>query len=154
MSNTEWRDAALRQKVRAEKSESEAADLKHALNLLVNDSVDWFASYPTPDGQTHRFGIGVAANVEIKDPIKAVIVGRKSEHRAIVFWITEEPRADGEPAKYVTVYNMDEFRNLPTAVKAQKEIAHLSGVLEKAIEGLDEAYKNYFKSRTVGDRVM
>ena len=49
---------------------------------------------------------------------------------------------------------MDEFRNLPIAVKAQKEIAHLSTVLEKAIEGLDEAYKSYFKSRTVGDRLM
>jgi hypothetical protein len=54
----------------------------------------------------------------------------------------------------VTVYSPDEFRKLPTAVKERKEIAHLSALLEKAIEGLDEAYKNYFKSRTVGGRLM
>jgi hypothetical protein len=154
MSNTDWRDAALHQKVRAEKREIEAADLKHALNLLVNDAVDWYASYKTPDGQTHKFGIGVAANVEIRDRIKAVIVGRKSEHRTIVFWITEEPRDDGGPTKYLTVYNMDEFRSLPAAVKENKEVAEFSALLEKAIEGLDEAYKNYFKSRSVGGRVM
>jgi hypothetical protein len=154
MSNTDWKDAALRQKVRAENSETQAADLKHALNLLVNDSVDWFASYTVPEGQTHRFGIGVAANVEISDPIKAVIVGRKSEHRAIVFWISEQPGDGSDPLKNVTVYSLDEFRKLPTAVKVSKEIAHLSAVLEKAIEGLDEAYKNYFKSRTVGGRLM
>lgn len=152
MSQTDWRGAALRQKVRAENSETQSADLKHALNLLVNDSVDWFASYPTPDGKTHRFGIGVAANVEIRDRMMAVIVGKKSEHRAIVFWVTESGENDSE--KYVTAYSMEEFRELPAAAKARKEIAHLSAVLEKAIEGLDEAYKNYFKSRTVGGRLM
>ena len=148
MSNTDWRDAALRQKVRAENSE-----MKHALNLLVNDSVDWFVSYPTPDSKTHRFGIGVAANVEIRDRMMAVIVGKKSEHRAIVFWVTEES-GENDSAKYVTTYSMEEFRELTAAVKARKEIAHLSAVLEKALEGLDQAYKNYFKSRTVGGRLV
>jgi hypothetical protein len=63
-------------------------------------------------------------------------------------------RDDADPAKYVTVYRIDEFRKLPTAVKERKEIAHLSAVLEEARQGLDEAYKSYFKSRTVGGRLM
>lgn len=154
MSKTDWKEAAIRQKARAEISEAHAADLKHALNLLVNDSVDWFASYRTPEGRTHRFGIGVAANVKITDHVKASITGRKSEHRAIVFWVSEHPRDDGDRAKYLTVYNMDEFRELPAAIKKNKEIADLSPLLEKAVQGLEEAYKSYFKHRIVGGRLM
>ncbi len=127
MSNTDWRDSALRQKVRAENSESQAADLKHALNLLVNDSVDWFATYNVPDGQTHRFGIGVAANVEIRDRVKAAIFGRESEHRAIVFWISETSRDDADPEKYVTVYSLDEFRVADCRKRAQGDRASLGG---------------------------
>lgn len=65
------------------------ADLEHALNLLVNNAVEWFGSFTDTDQTVHRFGEGVAMNVHIENEIHAIAAGRSTEHRIIMFWKTE-----------------------------------------------------------------
>lgn len=134
--------AALRaeQKLLTEQS----ANRLHALNLLLNESVEWFLSHPTLSDRVHDFGIGVATNVPVED--RPGILEPMKEDVPIVFWRTKFPNGP----RYITVYAMDDFQKLPEELARESE----SGIIEeqvlatrKARECLNDAYSGYMKRR-------
>ncbi len=46
---TDWESAARVQANLAEKSAQQADDRLHAINLLINNAIEWFASYTSLD---------------------------------------------------------------------------------------------------------
>ena len=157
--------AALSQKVRAERLETREADLEHALNLLINEAVEWFYSSRDANHAVHQFGVGIAMNVPIKNKIAAVAAGRKTEHRIIIFWKTEFSGADRDDPedeesargfKYLTVYTPEEFRGLPGRLEGSTEVANesISKIVADAVAGLDNAVKSYLEKRRPFPQVM
>ena len=55
----DWESAARAQANLATKSAQQAEDRLHAINLLINNAIEWFASYTSLNGAQHEFGIGV-----------------------------------------------------------------------------------------------
>lgn len=91
--------AALNWKVRAENTQRRVEELEHALNLLANDSVEWFAHHLTSDGARHDFGIAVIFEIPIDDPISRVVRGADVEDLPLIFWKTTWPKG----RKFITV---------------------------------------------------
>ena len=151
--STDWRTAAIDQKARADRLDQREDDLEHALNLLINDVVKWFASYPRPDGGEHRFGIGVAMNVPTTDRLRAVVVGRKMDHRPIVFWLTV---FEGEH-KYISAFSVEEFKTMPEryeSAAAETQTESFSPMLRDVITRLGDAQTEYLRQRRPSKPVM
>jgi len=174
MRKSELETAAISQRVRAEHLATKVTDLEHALNLLVNNSVEWFSAFTGTDGTIHRFGVGVAMTVEIQDPINVIVARRTREHRVIIFWRTEFLRTgegdaseegDDEGADedecnakhcYLSIYSLGEFKALPGKIEtaASQIDRNLVNAAESAVKLVDDAVKSYLKVRRPFGMVM
>jgi hypothetical protein len=147
--------AAINQKARAARAERQREDGHHAINLFINDSVDWFYVHHGTDGTEHKFGIGVVKNVPIEDPIIAVFMRADTEDRCIVYWLTTMEREDGRTGKYITTCSLEDFRRVPNGLKEAgepgwEEIADIAGEALKLVDG---AHRTYLERRC-GMKVM
>jgi hypothetical protein len=155
MKQSEWEQAARAQHIRAEQLQAEVSDLRHALNLLVNEVVEWFSSEMDINGHEHRFGIGVVMNAKSQEPFMEFVEHKKTQNRGIVFWLTVY---SDKIHKYVTTYTLSDFKDLPRELeeeerKTEKE-ANLTPIARRAVALVDEAYKNYMGHRTPKDPVV
>jgi hypothetical protein len=135
--------AALTWKVRAENSERRGEELEHALNLLINNSVDWFARFETLDEACHEFGIGVARSVPIEDPIRRAVQSSEVEDIALIFWRTTWPQGH----KYISVRTPDgwaRYRNaLDTADPKPESTDQMSDMIGRALSEWKQAFERY-----------
>jgi hypothetical protein len=80
--------AAHNQMFRAQRAEQKAADISHALNLLLNGSFDALHTGLTEDGAVHEFLIGVVRNVPVTSQIGWPVPAGQTENRRIILWKT------------------------------------------------------------------
>ena len=139
--------AALNWKVRAESTQRRVEELEHALNLLANDSVEWFRHHQTSDGAHHDFGIAVAFEVPIADPISRVVRGADVENLPLIFWRTTWP----EGGKFMTVNSPKDFVALKNAVLEPREDAQpgeeLAELIQSVADDWEEAHRRYVAKR-------
>lgn len=139
--------AALNWKVRAENAQRRVEELEHAFNLLVNDSVEWFTHHQTSDGAHHDFGIAVAFEVPINDPISRVVRGADVENLPLIFWRTTWP----EGGKFMAVNTQKDFVARKKVVlepggDAQPS-AELAELIQRVADEWEEAYRRYVAER-------
>jgi hypothetical protein len=139
--------AGLNWKVRAESAQARVEELEHALNLLVNDAVEWFAHHETKDGAHHDFGIAVAFEVPIKSHITRAVRGADVDYLPLIFWQSSWP--DGH--KFITVNRPESFRTLKTAAADQIEDPQsgkeLVDLIERVSSEWEEAHRCYVAKR-------
>ena len=139
--------AALKWKVCAESAQQHEEEMAHALNLLVNDAVDWFAQHQTSDGTIHEFGIGIALEVPIKDSVTRVIRGADVENLPVVLWKSTLPNAK----KSLYASGPDRFKGLIDVVLKHCGDPHVREEMIRLIESIsreiDSACERYMASR-------
>lgn len=118
--------AMRRQAVRAQTAERKAADLEHALNLLLNDSLIKFHASLGPEGAVHEFFFGTARNVPAPAIVPWLGLAGVSENRKIILWKTTFMQGN----VYASAYHETEFRSLP---KHLEEGSELRALLKAAI---------------------
>lgn len=135
--------AALNWKVRAENTQRRVEELDHALNLLANDSVEWFAHHRTSDGAYHDFGVAVAFEVPINNPISRVVHGADVENLPLIFWRTTWP----EGGKFMTVNSPRDFVEMKKRVLEQggetQPNEELADLIQSVADGWEEAHRRY-----------
>ena len=130
MNARNWELAARNQHVRARRAERQYEDSQHAINLLINGSVEWFLTRKEPDGKEHRFGIGVVKNQPVNDLFDLIgTKGKDTEDRAIVLFLTCHKLENGRVGKYMSTFSIDNFKRFP------KELE------EEHVEGLDVSFE-------------
>lgn len=139
--------AALNWKVRVENTQRRVEELEHALNLLANDSVEWFAHHRTTNGAHHAFGIAVAFEVPIADPISRVVRGADVQNLPLIFWRTTWP----EGGKFLTVNSPKDFVALKKVVlehgEDEQPNEELAEVIQSVADKWEEAYRHYLAKR-------
>jgi len=136
--------AALNWKVRAETLERKVEEHVHALNLLVNDSVYWFVEFPSSDGSTHAFGIGIAKGVPTNRSGFGVSLP-DHEDVPIVFWRT----AFMKGGKFMSIFGLTEFKDPNLEVGS----AELSDLVKRAAALVDPAISHYMSRMKKKPRV-
>ncbi len=120
------------QQLRAEQSEERARDLEHALNLLANEIVIWFASYADINNTVHKFGVGVAMNVPIEQNLVNLFRDSPAdiEDRPIVFWSSQFENKH----IFINAYSLEKFKELPQALDNEDE-PDLERILQNVFSG-------------------
>ena len=150
MNKTDWEQAARAQLIRAERAEEQREDYHHAINILMNDAVDWFFTYREPNGDERKFGIGIAMDVPITESILPPVTPGQTENRAVIVWMTSGMIPErGREHKYITVLSLRDFRDTPRTLREAEPVAsaHLVEVVEQAIPLVDEAERKYLYAR-------
>lgn len=126
--------------------------LRHAMNLLENNAVEWFAKYTSTDGCDRTFGVGIAMNLDKEDPRYGSIW---PSEMVIVFgrahWITHNH-------KIIDVWDPDGFKQFGGKARALPEgrnpddifsvsNTELGGYFDAASMKLDEAIAEYKRKR-------
>lgn len=147
ISKRDLETAALNWKVRAENAQKRVEELEHGFNLLVNDSVEWFAHHQTHDGAQHDFGIAVAFEVPINDPLSRIVRGADVENLPLIFWRTTWP----EGHRFMTVNSPQGFVALKKVVLEPGDDAQpseeLAGLIQTVADGWEEAQRCYVANR-------
>jgi hypothetical protein len=135
--------------------------------LLINDSIEWFASYTSLDEAKQEFGIGVAKGVEPARVFGKLL--KQRQDRPIVLWRTVWPTFRPDDSQdgveesrshtYISVYSLDEFRGLPKEFEtAEGEVGdptastpkELAELIRRANSAIDAALQNYLSSERGG----
>lgn len=122
--------AAINQSVRAQKAEQKAADVNHALNLLLNGSFHLFHTALANDGNVHEFLLGTVRNYPVADRQGWHGATGETENRRLILWKTT---FDPEGV-YATVYHEREFRALSGHLGT--EAADLEPLVREAINAI------------------
>ena len=137
----------------------EADRLIHAMNLLENSAVDWFAKHTTINGCQHTFGVGIAFNLPLNpflfNDFYHKMCGVKTKEVAVVFWRSHWSTADH---RIISVFSPDKFKQLADDYGALSDESpaddpftssneEIADMVRKAASFLDAAQERYRATR-------
>jgi hypothetical protein len=132
--------------IRCQQERERVAELEHALNLLVNDSVVWFAQERTKDGAIHDFGIGIAMEVPIENPFARITSKADVKNVPVAFWRTTWPNH-----RFMSAVGPDELRKFEKAFTGDKENVEqgqeMAAMLRHILPLLDKAQRDLLERR-------
>ena len=120
------------QSVRAQNAEQKAADIQHALNLVLNCGFERFHLALSAGNDVHWFELGTVTSCPSLERLDLPAVPKKTRTRRIVLWTT----MFSEGHHYASAFHELEFRSLPKHFEPGNELRNL---LEEAIEKIPTA---------------